>query len=439
MSYTHSNRQPFSPQWVECTKWSENWEKGQKCPGGGQGETWQARQKSDGQKGFLKIIRNKNDPERRRRFFREATAYHTMSSLGIPQLIESNAHLYNSSDVVPYIVTEFIEGPILLQWRETQTHVDLDVAIRTTRKLLAVLMECHASGLVHRDVKPDNIILRDGDHIRPVLLDFGLNFHKDMEIDLITETQQELGNRFLRLPELASGSLLKQDPRSDLSFTGGILYFLLTGQYPNILHDGEGRMPHQRGETLERLKNVSGIRFQRLLALFDKAFEPRIAYRLANGEEMLQELRKVMEPPTSNHSEQAILQDIAGMMNTDSLRRSAETHARIAEALERIQRVHESVRLNLREVGVHLNWLQSGYSIVGQTGKNTLGWTKPADKECVLSVVCDVQETGDEIVICLSGEPVYRLPVDSPQYNEHFCDAIRTWLIKQLHEKVKHV
>ena len=279
MTYTHSNRQPSLSQWVECRKWSDKWEKIQKCSGGGQGETWQACRKSDGQKGFLKIIRNKNDSERRRRFCREANAYHTMSSLGIPQLIESNAHLYNNSDVVPYIVTEFIEGPTLLQWRETQARVDLDVAIRTTRKLLAVLMECHASGFVHRDVKPDNIILLDGDHTRPVLLDFGLNFHKDMEIDLKTETEQELGNRFLRLPELSSGSLLKQDPRSDLSFAGGILYFLLTGQYPNILHDVKGRMPHQRGETLERLKNVSGIRFQRLFALFDKAFEPQIAYR----------------------------------------------------------------------------------------------------------------------------------------------------------------
>ena len=227
MVCSKSSRPPAASRWVAQERWSDNWVSIQEYSGGGQGEVKRVHRKRDGQEGFLKAIRRKNDPERRGRFFREASAYDTMKSSGIPRLVESNAHLHDDSEVVPYIVTEFIEGPTLHQWRQAQSLVELGIAIRTTRELLVILTTCHASGLVHRDVKPDNIVLADGDPRRPVLLDFGLSFHKAAENDLETEQGQELGNRFLRLPELSAGSSLKQDPRSDISFAAGILFFLL--------------------------------------------------------------------------------------------------------------------------------------------------------------------------------------------------------------------
>ena len=272
MACSHLSRPPAASRFVPRKRWSENWESVQEYLGGGQGEAKRVSRKSDGQVGFLKAIRMRNDPERRRRFFREATAYDTMESWGIPRLVESNAHLHNDPQAVPYIVTEFVEGPTLHQWRQPQSMVDLEIAVRTTRELLAILTMCHASGFVHRDVKPDNIILAECDPGRPVLLDFGLSFHKPTKNDLETEQGQELGNRFLRLPELSAGSSLKQDPRSDISFAAGILFFLLTGQHPNVLQDAEGRLPHQRSQVLETLERVAGSSFHRLLGLFDRAF-----------------------------------------------------------------------------------------------------------------------------------------------------------------------
>ena len=403
--------------------------------GGGQGEAKRVRRKSNCKEGFLKAIRMRNDPERRGRFFREASAYDTMKSSGIPRLVESNAHLHDDSVVIPYIVTEFIEGPTLHEWRQAQSQVELGIAIRATRELLVILTMCHASGLVHRDVKPDNIILADCDPGRPVLLDFGLNFHKAAKNDLETEQGQELGNRFLRLPELSAGSSLKQDPRSDISFAAGILYFLLTSQHPNVLQDAEGRLPHQRSQALEMLECVAGSSLHRLLALFDRAFAPQIAERFTDADAMLAELERVMEPPTGVHSG-AVLEDIIEALGTEAARRQAATAARLSEALKQIQRVHHEVRANLESSGVPLGWSQSSWSVVEGLGRNTLGFVKPGSADRVLSVVCEAREAGDEIVINLSGEPVYRTLVASPNYGDQFDATIRGWLLDRLHEAI---
>ena len=435
MACSHSSRPPAASRWVAHKLWSDNWVSIQEYLGGGQGEVKRVRRKGDGQEGFLKAIRQKNDPERRGRFFREASAYDTLKSSGIPRLVESNAHLHDDSEAVPYIVTEFIEGPTLHQWRQAQSLVELGIAIRTTRELLVILTMCHASGFVHRDVKPDNVVLADGDPGRPVLLDFGLNFHKAAKNGLETEQGQELGNRFLRLPELSAGSSLKQDPRSDISFAAGILYFLLTNQHPNVLQDAEGRLPHQRSQVLAMLECVAGSSLHRLLALFDRAFAPQIADRFLNADAMLAELERVMEPPTGVHSE-AVLQDIIEALGTEAARRQAATTARLSEALKQIQRVHREVLANLESSRVPLGWSQSNWGVVEGLGRNTLGFVKPGSADRVLSVVCEAREAGDEIVIHLSGEPVHRTLVASPNYGDQFDATIRSWLLDRLHEAI---
>ena len=231
--------------WVDHRRWSESWEGLQDLPGGGQGHARKARRKRDGRTAFVKAVRAKRNTERRARFFREASAYDTMRVSGIPGLIESNAHQWENTGVEPYIATEFIEGPSLRHWRDARGDVELGTAIETCKRLLVIVSACHAGGVVHRDVKPDNIILANDDSASPWLLDFGLNHHRIEGVDFRTEHWEEVGNRFLRLPELSAGSLLKQDPRSDLSFVAGILFYMLTGQSPNVLQDAEGRLPHQ--------------------------------------------------------------------------------------------------------------------------------------------------------------------------------------------------
>ena len=106
--------------WMNQMRWRDRWAVVERLPGGGQGNVWRVRRKGDDQEGFLKAIRAKRDPERRARFSREANAYATITVRGIPRLIESNAHWWENAAVEPYMVTEFIEGPTLRQWRESR-------------------------------------------------------------------------------------------------------------------------------------------------------------------------------------------------------------------------------------------------------------------------------------------------------------------------------
>ena len=379
------------------------------------------------------MIRAKRNSERRARFFREATAYDTIRVAGIPSLIESNAHQWENARVEPYIATEFIQGPTLRQWSVAQEHFELDAAVETTKKLLTIIRACHVAGVVHRDVKPDNIIFANADPTRPWLLDFGLSFHKIQGVDFRTEDWQEVGNRFLRLPELSAGSPVKQDPRSDLSFVAGILFHMLTGQNPDVLQDAEGRLPHQRQVSHAKIQRVAGLRLTRLLSFFDAAFAPQIADRFTDAGVMLEKLEGVMKPHVGGRSEEELLEDIRETMDTQAARRRADTHARIGKALSQIQRVHDDTRKSL---GFPVNQRQSNWGISGATGRNTLGWIEPGSNEAILSVTCEVRETGDEIVISLSGEPVIRASTTAPRYDESFDEAVRRWLLARLHDAV---
>lgn len=419
--------------WVNAAQWLDRWEKLETLTGGGQGDAFRARRVTDQKIGFLKTIKSKNDPERRARFFREASAYDTFLVDGIPRLIESNAHLHADTAFAPFVVTEFVEGPTLRTWREAQGGVSLETAVVVTRKLVGILEACHAAGCVHRDVKPDNIILEGSDPARPWLLDFGLNYHDLPEIDFQTEDWQEVGNRFLRLPELSAGSLLKQDPRSDLSFAAGILFYLITGEHPNVVQDAEGRLPHQRPRPLARLQAVAETRFARLAALFDSSFAPVIANRFSNARAMRDSLDKVIAGQQPGRSPEEDLAGILEVLDTSMERRRAQTVKSMTDTLQKVQAIFRDVQEELRGT---LSLGQTGFGIDGEVGRNTLFWTRPGSKDQLLSTNYEVLAAGDELVIRMSGDTVFRTSLSTPDYGDDFREAVRSWLLTRIRSVV---
>jgi serine/threonine protein kinase len=411
--------------WVDDQTWKTRWEKIEELDGGGQGEAYRARRRSDGKIGFLKIIKSKNVAERRARFFREATAYDSFGVDGIPRLIESNAHRHADDNVAPFIVTEFIVGTTLRSWRESQASVSIETAVTITSRLLNILQACHAQGCVHRDVKPDNIILEGGASARVWLLDFGISYHDLADIDFQTEHWQEVGNRFLRLPELSAGSLSKQDPRSDICFAAGILFYLLTGDHPDVLEDSEGRLPHQRTAAMAKLQHAASPQLARLLALFDEAFATRMVNRFATVQAMCERMDRKMhdQPPGSSADED--LAALREVLDTSANRRLTATIAKLSDALRKVQQVFNQVQ---QSIGGNLSISQTGWVVTGESGQNTLFWSRQGSTDRILSVTYEFVPAGEELLLRMSGETVYRTDLAEPDYGNDFQNAVQTWL-----------
>lgn len=415
--------------WIEDQTWKTRWEKLEELDGGGQGQAYRARRRSDGRIGFLKIIKSKNVAERRARFFREATAYDSFGIDGIPRLIESNSHCHADESVTPFIVTDFIVGRTLRAWRESQETVSIETAMTITSRLLNILQACHAQGCVHRDVKPDNIILEGGAPARVWLLDFGISHHNLADTDFQTEHWQEVGNRFLRLPDLSAGSRSKQDPRSDICFAAGILFYLLTGDHPDVLEDSEGRLPHQRTGAMAKLQNVAPRRLPRLLAFFDEAFATRMVNRFASVQAMRERMDRLMldQPPGSSAEED--LEALREVLDTAVNRRLAATIAKFSDALSKVQQVFNQVQ---QAIGGNLSISQTGWSVTGESGQNTLFWTRQGSIDRILSVTYEVVPAGEELLLRMSGETVYRTDFAEPVYDDDFQGVITAWLAARL-------
>lgn len=264
--------------------WASRWELIAALGQGGQGQTSQVRDKETGECGVLKVQRHgaaEVDPERRGRFRREAVALQTLQHTRAPRLLDHNTDQYQDLGVPLFMVQEFIPGPTLEEHVKDHGPLPVDHALALTSALLDVLGHCHGLGMGHRDVKPDNIVLRGGDPTDPVLVDFGQSFSTVVHDSMATEAEQIMGNRFLALPELVSGSN-KRDFRSDLTLLAGVLFYSLTTLVPRQLQDGERERPHRRADASARLAKVA--KGDLLGWFFDQAFRVRPAMRFQDAE-----------------------------------------------------------------------------------------------------------------------------------------------------------
>jgi len=163
------------------------------------------RDGSDDNEYVLRILRRQDDPERRQRMNREVSALRLLGHSGaVPQFIESNTDQHADLNVPLYFVAEYVTGQTLEE-RVNQSPLQPAEALRLNIQLCNILVKCHEKGVLHRDIKPDNVVLRGVSAVDPILIDFGQSFNRD-EVDnpRLTPAGQQLGNRFLHLPELQS-------------------------------------------------------------------------------------------------------------------------------------------------------------------------------------------------------------------------------------------
>jgi len=158
------------------------------------------------------------------RFRREAQSAASLNNPSIVAVYDTGEDTTAGSHI-PYIVMEYVDGRTLRDLLREDRRLLPERALEITDGVLRALDYSHRSGIVHRDIKPGNVMLTRGGQVK--VMDFGIARAVSDAQATMTQTAQVIGTAQYLSPEQARGE--RVDARSDLYSTGCLLYELLTG------------------------------------------------------------------------------------------------------------------------------------------------------------------------------------------------------------------
>jgi len=202
-----------------------NYELVEQIAEGGMGTVYKARRRDTGECVAIKLSppHLAKNPIMLRRFEQE---YNAAKELCHPNLVRALDYGYDG--ICPYLVMEFVDGESLGQRLERDGKLPEQEAVRIITQVAQGLQKAHRSGLIHRDVKPDNILMNSQGQAK--LTDMGLV--KEVEADLnLTRTGRGLGTPHFMSPEQFRDAK-NVDARSDIYSLAATLYQLVTGELP---------------------------------------------------------------------------------------------------------------------------------------------------------------------------------------------------------------
>ncbi len=196
---------------------------------GGMGEVYLARHHTLGMERAVKVIRTdlREIAEAHERFVREAQVLARLQHNSIVQIIDFG-ELPNGW---PFLTMEYIDGPNLDDAIEGGVF-PLGKALTVLEQIANALQYAHKQGVIHRDLKPGNVLLRDGDARQVKIIDFGLAYTAGTDaLRRLTVEGQLVGSPLYMAPEQADGRL-DVSPGVDVYAFAGIAYTILSGRPP---------------------------------------------------------------------------------------------------------------------------------------------------------------------------------------------------------------
>lgn len=182
----------------------------------------------------IKLLRSDiaGDPTFQARFRREAQSAAALNHPAIVAVYDSGEEVLTGADgvrrTVPYIVMEYVEGHTVRELLGEGEAVPINEAVEIVTGVLDALEYSHRAGIVHRDIKPGNIMLTSTGAVK--VMDFGIARAVEDSAAQVTQAHAVVGTAQYLSPEQARGEVV--DARSDLYSTGCLLYELLTGTPP---------------------------------------------------------------------------------------------------------------------------------------------------------------------------------------------------------------
>ena len=210
---------------------------------GGMGAVYEATHTPSGHRCAVKMLRPDriHDPWAVERFVREARALSGAAHPNVVQLWDTGYH----GDGAPFLVMNYLEGDTLAARLEARGRFSQEETLPLLGPILAALHASHGKGIIHRDVKPENVFLaRDAQgYEHPILIDYGVaGFSNEPEDQTTFDQRKELaGTLGYMSPEQVAGTAAA-DPSADVYSAGVMLYELLTGAQPYQRENAQATM-----------------------------------------------------------------------------------------------------------------------------------------------------------------------------------------------------
>jgi tetratricopeptide (TPR) repeat protein/tRNA A-37 threonylcarbamoyl transferase component Bud32 len=199
---------------------------------GGMGEVYEAEQDRTGRRVAVKVVRPEMlSADLARRFEHEVRVLARLRHPGIAQVFEAG-RIETGQGPTPYFAMEYVEGQTLTAYA-TKQGLAVDARLELFLKVCDAVEHAHRMGVIHRDLKPDNILVDAAG--QPRILDFGVAGATDSDVHattMHTEVGRVLGTLPYMSPEQIAGNPDALDTRSDVYSLGVVLYELLAGKLP---------------------------------------------------------------------------------------------------------------------------------------------------------------------------------------------------------------
>ena len=249
----------------------------------------------------VKVLRQEytHDPELVRRFKNESKA---ISLLNHPNIVK--VYDVSVNDQLQYIVMEYVDGMTLREYlNERGGKLTSRETVHFISQILKALEHAHANGVVHRDIKPQNIMLLDNGQLR--MMDFGIARISRAENQLLNG--KTMGSVHYISPEQAKGD--ETDCTSDIYSVGVMMYEMLSGQLPFDAEDAVEVAIKQISDQPKSLHEIAPQVPAALVEITEKAMAKLPQNRYASAREMLDALDTYVLNPSVMFEYQYITED----------------------------------------------------------------------------------------------------------------------------------